>query len=136
MIVILRLLAIAVVTLLFLYGIAKLVFRFNAWRYWKKQRTKDLEAALAIKPEYFHAIDEQSLAVQQFKDLVKARNWRELRREWPTLRKAFIMLERQEGTDGPPRVDDYYSSLPAVTRILEKRDRASSAQDQPARKDD
>lgn len=129
MIVVLRLLAIAVLTLLVLYGIAKLFFRFNAWRYWSKQPTEDLEAELAIKPEYFHAIDEQSLAVQQFKELVKKRDWRELRREWPTLRKAFIALERNEGIDGPSRVDDYYPNVAVITRLLEKRDRRTTLQE-------
>lgn len=123
MILILRLLAIAIVVLVVVYGIAKLFFRFNAWRYWSKQRTEDLEAALAIKPEYFHAIDEETLAVQRFKELVAARDWRELRREWPTLRKAFIALERNENTAGPPRVDDYYPNVAVITRLLEKRDR-------------
>ena len=121
MIVILRLLAIALVALLVVYGIAKLFFYLKARSYWSRQSTEELEAAVGIKPEYFHAIDEQSLAVQQFKELVKKRDWRELRREWPTLRKAFIALERNEGTEGPPRVDDYYSRLPLITRLLEKR---------------
>ncbi|MDX1444389.1 MAG: hypothetical protein R3270_11555 [Gammaproteobacteria bacterium] len=125
MIVILRLLAIALVALVVVYGIAKIFFYLKARSYWSRQSTEDLEAAIDIKPEYFHAIDEQSLAVQQFKELVKKRDWRELRREWPTLRKAFIALERNEGTGGPPRVDDYYSRLPLITRLLEKRSRQS-----------